>query len=263
MSFQPILPLGGLAGWAFLKRTQDRQQTAFEATPELTRDTDYFKAKISEINSAEELVEDRRLLKVALGAFGLSDDLNNRFFIRKILEEGTLSDDSFANKMTDSRYKELSAAFGFGDFDIPRTKISDFGDKIVESYLERSFEVAVGKQDDSMRLAMNAERELAKLADKDISADAKWYLVMGSSPLREVFETAFALPSGFGQLDLDQQLEVFRDKTTSLLGNGNIDQFTDTETTDALIERYLLMSQISNTSTTSSAQIALTLLQGG
>ncbi|MBR9841781.1 MAG: DUF1217 domain-containing protein [Rhodobacteraceae bacterium] len=263
MSFQPILPLGGLAGWAFLKRTQDRQQTAFETAPELTRDTDYFKAKIGDVNSAEELVADRRLLRVALGAFGLSDDLDSQFFIRKVLEEGTLSEDSFANKMTDSRYKELSAAFGFGDYDTPRTKISDFGNKIVESYLERSFEVAVGEQDDSMRLAMNAERELAKLADKDISADAKWYLVMGSSPLREVFETAFALPSGFGQLDLDQQLEVFRDKTASLLGNRDIDQFADAEATEALVERYLLMSQIANTSTTSSAQIALTLLQGG
>jgi len=263
MSFQPILPLGGLAGWAFLKSTQNRQQTAFEAAPELTRDTDYFKARIGEVNTAEELVEDPRLLKVALGAFGLSDDINSQFFIRKVLEEGTLSNDSFANKMTDNRYKEMSAAFGFGDFDIPRTKISDFGNKIVDSYLERSFEVAIGKQDDSMRLAMNAERELAKLADKDISADAKWYLVMGSSPLREVFETALALPSGFGQLDLDQQLEVFRDKTTSLLGNGDIDQFSDAEATEALVERYLLMSQITNTSMISSGQIALTLLQGG
>ncbi|MCW8843681.1 MAG: DUF1217 domain-containing protein [Rhodobacteraceae bacterium] len=263
MSFQPILPMGGLAGWAFLKRTQDSQETAFKASPQLNRDTDYFQDNIGNISSAEDLVSDHRLLKVALGAFGLSADIDSQFFVRKVLEEGTLAEDSLANRMTDSRYKELSAAFGFGDFDTPRTKISDFGDKIVEAYQTRSFEVSIGQQDDSMRLALNAERELAKIAQKDLSDDAKWYLVMGDGPLREVFETALGLPTGFGQLDIDQQLEVFRDKTSSFMGNGEVDQFTDPENVASLIERYLLMSQISNSASTSSAQIALTLLQGG
>ncbi len=261
MSFQPLLPMGGLAGWAFLKRTQDRQEAAFQSSPQLTRDTEYFKSRIGEINSAEDLVSDRRLLRVALGAFGLTDDLDSRFFIRKILEEGTLSEESLANRMTDTRYKEFSAAFGFGDFDTPRTKISDFGDKIVAAYKSRSFEVAVGKQDETMRLAMNVERELTKIAEKDLSADAKWYLVMGAPPLREVLETALALPSGFGQLDLDQQLGVFRDKTSALLGNGEIDQFTNPEAREALVERFLLMSQIASVPATSPAHIALTLLQ--
>lgn len=263
MSFTPVLPMTGLAGWSFLKRTQESQQKAFESAPEIRRDTDYFKEEIGNVSTAEELVADRRLLKVALGAFGLSDDIDNRFFIQKILKEGTLAEGSLANKLTDSRYKEFSASFGFGDFETPSTKISDFGDRIVEAYGQQSFQVAVGQQDDSIRLALNAESELAKIASKDLSNDARWFLVMGAPPLREVFETALSLPSAIGKLDIDQQLEVFRSKTSALLGDGEIDQFADPEAATALIERYLLMSQISDYGMTSSAQIALTLLQSG
>ena len=50
---------------------------------------------------------------VALGAFGLQDDLPNRFFIQKVLEGGTLSTDSLANKLSDPRYAALAKAFGF------------------------------------------------------------------------------------------------------------------------------------------------------
>lgn len=261
MSFQPVIPLSGLAGWSFLKATQERQETAFSEAPTIVSDTEYFIENISKIETAEQLVTDHRLLKVALGAFGLSDDLQNTFFIRTVLEEGTLTTDSLANKLTDTNYKELSAAFGFGDYDTPRTKISDFGENIVSLYQQRQFEIAVGTQDESLRLALNTERELADIADKDISEDAKWYLVMGSTPLREVFETAFGLPSSFGQLDLDQQLGVFRSKTESVLGDGDISQFSDGKQVSKLVDRFLIMSQISGSSSSSSAQIALTLLQ--
>jgi hypothetical protein len=61
-------------------------------------------------------VGDRRLLEVALGAFGLDDDIRNRFFIRKVLEEGTTSPSRrFANRLSDKRYLALAETFGFGD----------------------------------------------------------------------------------------------------------------------------------------------------
>ena len=94
MSFSPVVPSGGYAGWTFLKRTQDRQQAALQADPVFKRDEAYFRAKIGSVTSAEQLVSDRRLLKVALGAFGLDADINNKFFLRKVLEDGTLSTDA-------------------------------------------------------------------------------------------------------------------------------------------------------------------------
>lgn len=262
MSFTPVLPIGGYAGWKFLNRTLDAQKEAFTSAPAIQRDEAYFREKIGSVTTAQQLVDDRRLLSVALGAFGLDDDINNKFFVRKILEDGTLEPSALANKLSDKRYLELSKAFGFGDFDTPNTQLSDFADKIISSYETRQFEVAVGSQNDDMRLAMNAQRELGELADRSVSEDTKWFTVLGSAPLRTVFQTAFGLPSSFASVDLDKQLVEFKDRAQRILGSSDPGQFSDPEKTDDLVRLYLLRSEANafNASTTSGAT-ALTLLQ--
>jgi len=261
MSFQPVIPLPGLGGWRFLQRTIGDQQQSFASTPRISRDIAYFEAEIGKIRSAEALVSDRRLLTVALGAFGLQDDLPNRFFIRKILEEGTLRPDSLANKLTDPRYQDMAAAFGFGDFDVPRTVLSDFGSEIVARYREQEFERAVGAQNDTMRLALFAERELAALAGSKESADARWFRVMGTPPLRRVFETALGLPAGFGQLDIDRQLDEFRDRSQKVLGSAELADFESGEARERLIQQFVIRAQGSSDLVPGPASIALTLLQ--
>jgi hypothetical protein len=92
MTFTPVVPLGGLVGFALLSRTLDRQTELFNAAPALRRDTDHFAQTIAGVQTAADLVADRRLLRVALGAFGLQDDIDSRAFVRAILEQGTEDD---------------------------------------------------------------------------------------------------------------------------------------------------------------------------
>lgn len=261
IGFQPVIPANGLVGWKFLERTYEAQNHAFQQSSELTRDTDYFEAKIGEIDTAEELVSDRRLLRVALGAFGLDADIDSKFYVKKILEEGTLTDDALANRLADDRYKEFSAAFGFGNFDTPSTKISDFGAKITGLYRIQQFEVAVGAQDDNMRLALYTERELGDLAGGEESNDTKWFKIMGTPPLRSVFETALGLPASFGQLDLDLQLSTFKDYAQKQFGTDEISDFSDAEMQEKLVQKFLVRGQLAEFQATTSGSIALTLLQ--
>ena len=260
MSFQPILPASGLVGWSFLQRTYEAQTKAFDSSAVMTRDTEYFASHIAKVNTAEDLVSDRRLLRVALGAFGLDDDLNNRFFIRKVLEEGTLDPSSLANKMSDTRYTALSEAFSF-DLGVPNTKLSDFADTIIGKYRAQQFEVAVGDQNQDMRLALNAQRELVDIATSSDSETTRWYQIMGNAPLRTVMETALGLPASFSQIDLDQQREVFAEKAKRQLGVETLDDLADPEIMTKLIERFLLRSEVNASTKSSSASIALTLLQ--
>lgn len=263
MSFQPVVPLSGLAGWRFLERTMERQQDAFNKSPEIRRDVDYFVQKIGEIDSAEALVADRRLLKVALGAFGLQDDINNTFFIKKVLADGAEAKDALANKLADKSYLKLAEAFGFGGTGAPRTQQPGFGEEIRQAYLTRSFEVAVGTQDDSMRLALNMERELQDIAARDISDDARWFSVLGSVPLRKVFDTAFGLPKEFAALDLDRQLEVYRDKARALFGGSDLARLADPETRETLLKTFLIRAEAGAVAGGySPARTALTLLGG-
>lgn len=212
IGFQPIVPHSGYVGWRFLERTAEAQRAAFEKSPELQRDHQYFSDNIGGAKTAEDLVNDRRLLKVALGAFGLEDDLDKQAYVLKALVEGTDAEDSFANRMVDKRYQAFSKAFGYGNASGARVTGSDFAKSILASFKTRKFEVAVGESNESLRLAMVFVREIGELANSEGADNSAWFKVMGNPPIRKVFETAFGLPKSFGLLDVDKQRDVFREK---------------------------------------------------
>lgn len=261
MSFQPVVPFSGTAGWAFLQRTQAAQQAAFDQSPVIRRDVAYFIENIGTVETAEDLVSDYRLLKVALGAFGLDEDLPNKAYIRKVLEEGALDPESFANRMVDKRYLALTEAFGF-DLDPANTQLSDFAEGIVAGYRTRQFEIAVGTQDNDMRLAMGLARELGDIVESDNTEDGRWYAVLGNPPLREVFETALGLPPAFAALDIDRQVQELRTRVGTAFGAGEVAQFSDPEKLDELNRLFLVRGQVaSGQGGMSSGVIALTLLE--
>lgn len=259
--FAPALPTGGLPGWVLLNRTFDRQTAAFDAAPRIQRDTEYFQANIADVRSAEDLVSDRRLLRVALGAFGLQDDLNNRAFIRAILEQGTVAQDALANRLTDDRYKRLADAFGFAEPDGPETTRPGFGAEITAQFRRREFEVAVGEQDQAMRLALNAQRELPLLAAEGGRDTTIWLRILGTPPLRQVFETALGLPEGVAQLDLDRQVEVFQDRARAALKLDSVSDLADPSRREEVIRRFLVQDQIRRVTVLTPAGVALSLLQ--
>lgn len=261
MTYVPVLPLSGYAGWALLKRTMTVQTTAFNKSSEIQRDEAYFRAKIATVKTTEQLVSDRRLLKVALGAFGLDSDIGNKAFIQKVLADGTSATTALANKLADKRYLQFSAAFGF-DQTTPATQTSGFADTILTAYKTRGFESAVGDQDEDLRLALNAQRELTSLAAKSSTDNTKWLTILGDTPLSTVFRTALGIPSSVSALDLDRQLGIYQTKAKAVLGDSSISQFTDSTKMDALVKRFLMRSQADQLlSQTSSTSIALTLMQ--
>lgn len=263
MTFQPVVPGSGLVGWQFLQRTYDAQFKAFSAAPKLARDAEYFLENIAKINSARDLVGDRRLLSVALGAFGLQADVDNRFFIQKVLQDGTASDDALASKLADSRYRNLSEAFRFGPGETRTTGDRSAMADIVNRYRTESFEASVGEQDETMRIALYAQRELEQLARSEMSDKAKWFNLMGLPPLRTMFETALGLPETLVGIDIDKQQEIFSERTRALLGESTVSQFLDQEKLDRLTTLYLARSQITQLDVANASRAnALALLSG-
>ena len=261
MSFTPVVPATGNLGWTFLKNSRADQQRAFDASTPIKRNTDYFAENIGTIRSAEDLVSDRRLLTVALGAFGLDDDINNTFFIQKVLEEGTLDPESFANRLSDKRYFAMAEAFGF-NLSPPNTVLSDFAAGIIADYRTRQFEVAVGNQDENLRLALGLSRDIEELASKNLEEDTMWFSIMGNPPLRRAFEFALGLPSEVAAIDIDQQLKEFRARSESIFGVSNPAEFTDPELQEKLVRSFLLRAELdASANAFSRGSVALSLLQ--
>lgn len=230
MSFAPVLPVSGFLGYRLLTNTEEAQREVFNKQPAIERDVAYFTENIGKITSAEELVADRRLLRVALGAYGLDDKVDQRAYFRKVLEEGTESDEAFANRLVDPRYAEMTKAFGFGNSGGPQVAAPGFAKKITDAYRDRQFEVAVGDQDSDMRLALNFRREITKYANSENAESAAWFSVMGDNQLRKVFEGAFGLSSStFGQLDVDRQRDDLKDLNNRYFGSKSLEVFRDSE----------------------------------
>jgi hypothetical protein len=257
-----IVPIGGYAGWRFLSANLDAQVQRMAESPLQARDREYFRENIGNVVTASQLVEDYRLRRVALSAFGLQDDLPNRAFIERVLGDGTGDATDLSNRLSDKRYRAFSEAFGFGSTLAPRTLSPGFADRILARFDRQEFERSVGEQDEDLRLALTASRELPELAARDLQDTTAWLSVLGNPPLRRVFETALGLPASIGTLDLDRQVDEFREAADRILGFRDISRFADGAATEELVKNFTLRAQLaSGPSPTVPGIAAITLLQ--
>ncbi|WP_199261422.1 DUF1217 domain-containing protein [Paracoccus binzhouensis] len=132
---------------------------------------------------------------------------------------------------------------------------------ILSLYEERSFEKNIGERYPEIELALNAQRELPQIAAMDVSENAKWYQILGSKSLRQIFEKAYGLGSSFSTLPIDRQLSEIKLKAEINSGSDTVGQFMQPEPLESLLQRYLLRNQISTTSTNLRFSTALTLLK--
>jgi hypothetical protein len=244
MSFAPVVPMSGLGGWRLLTATLERQRAAHDSTPSVAREVSQFRERIGGIATAEHLLGDRQALRVSLTAFGLEADMNAKALIGAVLEGGTTDPGAIANRMADRRYREMSEAFGFGDGGVPASLLPGFADDVAERYLARRFETAVGEQDETMRLALNARRELPDLVPASGNDRVAWLKVLGTPPLRKVLETALNLPGSIGQLPLDRQVEEMRSAAGRMLGTERFDELTAPDNLERLLDRYVIMESV-------------------
>jgi len=264
MSYTPALPLSGIAGWQFLQRTEASQRAAFAEGTQEKRELAYFRDNIAKADTVEKLLEDHTLLKVTLTAFGLEDEQYKKAWIRKVLEEGTESEEAFANRLSDPRWREFSKALGFGNLTGARTGFDSFREDIAARYLAHGFEVAVGEIDEAMRLALNFRDHIGERVDPAQTDLTNWYRILGDKPLREVLDTALGLPREFAQLDVAKQAATYAEKLQSRFKIASPAELLDPAKTEEIIRDFLVRTEIENgPSPTAPGMAALQLLQSG
>lgn len=113
-----------------LNKSLDRvaQQTTVK------REAEYYEKTIGKVKSVDDFMKDERLYRYAMKAYGLEDMTYAKAFMRKVLESNLLDSSSFANKLTDVRYREFAAAFSFKNQGTVAVQSSDQTDDTVELY---------------------------------------------------------------------------------------------------------------------------------
>lgn len=257
MSYSIQIGASGYAGWKVLERTAAMHQRNVANDPELQRSVSYFVSELPRLVDAGDLVEDFRLLRVVLGAFGLEGDANNKFFIRKILESDPDDRGSLVNRLSDKRYLQLNRAVGA--FGVPVFN-KESASKISDMYIRQEFERRVGEKDQNFRMALYAQRELMDLALGGGTENKKWYEILGSKPLRTLFEGAFGFSASYAKIPLERQVSEFRSGLDRLIGSEEISALSDPKNIDTLVRRFLLRADVSS-DRTSSFSVALRLLR--
>jgi hypothetical protein len=77
------------------------------------RDTQYYKDNIGKVTTVDAFLDDYRLYSYAMKAHGLEDMTYAKAFMRKVLESDLSDDNSYANQLSDDRYRTFAMAFSF------------------------------------------------------------------------------------------------------------------------------------------------------
>lgn len=266
MTFAPAVGVGGVAGYKLLQKSLARQTAAFERSPVLQRNIAYFEENVAKAKTPEDLVRDRKLLTVALGAFGLGDEIDRRAYVRKALESDTADNRSFVRRIADARYLEFAKAFGYGDLTKgSNVELDSFKKDIVARYKQLEFERAVGGVDGDIRLAMNFRREAAKIAAGENVDKIGVLQALGQRPVREFLTAALGVPQAASRLDVDKQQEFIKRGLEKTFGSESMAVFKETANVDKAIQRFfaLRQSQAGSASVTGAFSLLSTQNVGG
>lgn len=226
--------------YQLIVRDMSRSIGRIEAQPVVARETEYYRANISNVKSIEDFIADDRLFRYAMKAHGLEDMAYAKAFIAKALEGGIDESDSFANKLADKRYREFVATFNFVRHGEETTSLYGPTTGTVEKYLRQSLEEDAGAQNEGVRLALYFQRKAPGLKS--------YYEVLADPALSKVVRTALGFPDVLAQADIDKQVSMFEERVA-------LEDFRDDKKLEEFLKRFTTMWEINNPSYTRQSPI--------
>ncbi|GAA0598675.1 DUF1217 domain-containing protein [Caenispirillum bisanense] len=243
-----VAGLGGRSMTAFdaLNRDIKRYKTMFYEQPAVKREMTYFLHKMPTVKSVDEVVEDPRLMKVMLTAFGLESQTFAKAMIKKTIVEGTTDPKAFARKIVDPKYRQLSAAFDFPNKGLANVKDEKWISDVLNQYVDNAMEAEIGETSPTLRLAMYFQRKAPKVQT--------WYEVLGDRALYEVARKIANLPEEIVKVDIDKQVQMFKDRI-------NIGDFSNPTAMRGLLNKYMVRADTENPQVAAASSPALQVLQ--
>ena len=125
----------------YVTATKDMTSTLARIAKQQTvkSDQQYYDEHIGKIKNVDEFLADHRLYNYAMKAYGLEDMAYAKAFMKKVLTSDLSDANSFANKLTDSRYRQFAAAFNFGGKSKNQTAQTDAQKSDTIGLYEQSF----------------------------------------------------------------------------------------------------------------------------
>ncbi len=215
--------------------------------PQVERESEYYLAAIKNIKSVDEFLSNDRVFKYAMKAFGLQEMDYAKAFMRKVLTEGIDRSDTFANKLTDLRYREFAETFNFARYGETATIFERTRQGTVDKYVRQTLELNAGQSNEGVRLALYFQRKAEGVATP--------FHLMADRALLKVTQIALGIPEATSTMDIDRQADLISKKL-------DIADLKEPEKLDKFIERFTVMWEMENASSTAASNPIVQLVQG-
>ena len=204
-----------------------------QTQPMVSRETAYYLENIGKVKTMEEFVADDRLFRYAMKAHGLEDMAYAKAFMVKALKEGIDEEDSFANKLTDKRYRDFVNTFNFARYGAETTSFYSPTTGTVEKYLRQTLEEEAGSQNEGVRLALYFQRKAGSLKS--------YYEILADPALAQVVRTALGFPPTLAQANIDKQAAMIEERLA-------LEDLKDPAKLEEFLKRFTTMWEIQNPS---------------
>jgi Protein of unknown function (DUF1217) len=188
------------ADYLIIARDTNKATERVARQPQIAREVDYYLSKIGKVKTADEFVADRRLMSVALTAFGIGDMVYAKAFVRKLLAEGTDAPDAFANRLADQRYLEFARTFDFKRYGDATTAFGATQKGVADKYIRQNLESQAGSTNEGVRLALYFERHAPAL--ESVTS------ILADKAMITVVRTMLGLPETFSLYGIDKQISI-------------------------------------------------------
>jgi hypothetical protein len=231
---QGVLVLTTFTSYRLITSDLPRSLAAIARKPQVARETDYYLERIGEVKSIDDFLADNRLFTYAMKAFGLGEMTYAKAFIRKALTEGIDDPQSFANQLSDQRYRDFVSTFNFARYGTATTSFERTRQGTVDKYVRQMLEEDAGSRNEGVRLALYFQRKAPLLKSA--------YGILADRALLAVVQTALGLPPATALADIDLQAEMISRRL-------DIEEFKDPNKLQRFIARFLSLWELTNPGT--------------
>jgi hypothetical protein len=215
-----------------------RYQTMTAADPTVAQATKYFQANIASVTTPAQLVNNPRLFKYAMTAFGLGDMTYAKSMMQKVMEQGTSSSSALANTLNNPKILAFANAFNFKLYGTATTQTTAATTDVTSQYVMQTLETNQGSQDPGVQLALYFQQNASKITSG--------YSILADSNLLTVAQTTLGISSYTSAENIDQQSK----QLDSLL---NYKDFQSPAKVQTFLERFAAQYDLNNAGSSTSS----------
>jgi hypothetical protein len=224
------MSLPGIALYGRLSKADPAEEMAkFAKRPEIAREIQYFRDTIGQMQTPDDFLKNRRLLRFALSAYNMESQVDYPGRLRQVVMSDPQDRFSVANRMADDRYRQIAADFAFVTEGMDSFKDPQYIEFLVQGYLTNEYEKDVGKLKPALTDAMYFRRKIGSLS--------KTSQLYGDIQLFDVVKEGLGIPNSAVLASVE--------RLTERIERGfDISRAQDPAYVDNFVKRYLAMKDM-------------------